>query len=707
MSLARFDADAQPVKDLLTAAGTGYYIPLYQRPYRWTGENVARLIADIVDGIVRFQRTGRSSTFLGSIITVNDATTLEPRPNDRPESVRQVIDGQQRIATLLALCGELNRAISAAFSRLPTPEKTVLEPLVTRQTDQLEMTLLFRISDTDDSMLPRMIRGGHDKWGRDHFEYHSEIAQYLSSYDSTDKTAPTASVAFNEVTNMMTEAFSKERVFDNQIGPLDSTQWKYLFQAGRPTRLPDSPESTRLIGMLAFAAFTLGQVQVISVRAADEESAFAVFEPLNTTGEPLTAFETFVPLVIYSCGGQHRYAGSLTQKQVDRFRTLLTGQSAKEAVQRTKRALVAFALSDTGAGIGEQLHDQRIYLRRYVSLDEAEQTSFLDGLGDTANCLVDLWYNDDLLPNASDHTRAALKMLQESRHTIPQGLMIRGYKEFVHDDPQLLYRLVRTLTDFWLLWRLSRSSTANVDGYYRNLMTGQDLDGTVLGPYCRRPNDREMKLPYPDAVAEDLREILRTKGGIHDRETWIAKASELAHGSHGNKAVLRYALMGAYDDSIPDASVSMLKRGTDGSSPALTSYWQEARLTLEHIAPQSPLSGDSSFGNGVYREGRVHRLGNLTLVPRDENRILGNKPWPEKRRYFEVFAERDRGIRTQKIERLDLRPATVRLLSNRYVPFCVDLAARRSNKWTEKNIADRGRRLAELIWDRFAPSLDL
>ena len=88
MPLARFDAGSRPLKDLLNATGTGFYVPLYQRPYRcegdtsrglksgshlsWTSDNASRLIADIVDGIARFQRTGRSSTFLGSLITVDD-----------------------------------------------------------------------------------------------------------------------------------------------------------------------------------------------------------------------------------------------------------------------------------------------------------------------------------------------------------------------------------------------------------------------------------------------------------------------------------------------------------------------------------------------------------------------------------------------------------------------------------------------------------
>ena len=357
------------------------------------------------------------------------------------------------------------------------------------------------------------------------------------------------------------------------------------------------------------------------------------------------------------------------------------------------------------SGSANNCRDQRIYLRQYLELTEPDRGVFLEGLANTADCLANLWYEDHPLSASNDHTKVALKMLIDARHTIPQGLLARGYEEFREEDPRLLDRLVRVVADFWLLWRLSRSTTANIDGHHRNLMTGFDVDGSLLGPYCRRPATGAAQSPHPDAVAGDLRKILEAKGGINDRETWVAKASELAHGSQGNKALLRYALLGAYHDAIPGAPPEMVQGGVAGSSPTLTAVWYDAALTVEHIAPQTPLSGDNSFGDQIYRESRVHRLGNLTLLPQKENRILGNQPWPEKQRYFKVFAERDLRTRARQVDALDLRPATSDLLSERFVPFCADLAEVESNQWTEADIAERGKCLAELIWDRFAPSL--
>ncbi len=705
MPLARFDAKAQPLKNLLNATGTGFYIPLYQRPYRWRSDEASRLISDIVDGIAKFQRTGRSSAFLGTLITVDESLNLVPKPIDRPGTVRQVIDGQQRIATLLGLCGELRRAIGTALEALAVDERMALKTVAGHQVHELEMALSFKVAEPDDLTLPRMIRGGKDLWGRTNSEYNSEIGRYLSTYSSGDRAEPTGSRVFDDVVETMRSAFASEDLFGDRIRPFNAKQFNALFPKDQLGELPTSGEASRLLLLLTFSAFTMGYVQVISVEAEDEDSAFAIFEPLNTTGEQLTAFETFVPLVVYTRGGQQAYADSWESDRVNRFTELLDKLDAKEAVRRTKKALVAFALSDTGASLGEQLQDQRIYLRKYPELTDSGQRIFLDGLVNTAECLDELWYRDHSLSAPNDHTKVALRMLIEARHTITQGLLARGYEEFGEEESRLLNRLVRVVADFWLLWRLSRSTTSNIDGHYRNLMAGFNIQGSSLGLYCRRPLTGTTKSPHPDVVAEDLRRILEVKGGINDREAWIAKASELAHGSHGNKALLRYALLGAYNDAIPGASPEIVRRGVPGSLPTLTAVWYNIGLTVEHIAPQTPLSGDDSFGDQIYRESRVHRLGNLTLLPKQENNVLGNKPWPEKQRYFKVFAERNPSRRVQQVDALKLEPATMDLLSERFIPFCADLASLEIDQWTEVHIAERGKCLAGLIWDRFAPSL--
>ena len=703
--LAHFDARAQRLQDLLAASGTGYYIPLYQRPYRWDSQDAERLIAGIVDGIVQFQETGRSSTFLGSIITISDHRGMVPSPVHRPSTVRQVVDGQQRIATLLGLCGELRYAIESAYLNLAPDEQETLRDIFEQQSYDLEMTLSFRITDSDDSVLPRMIRGGFDKWRKGSGEYTSDIARYLSQYRPNRISPNTGGQPFENVVRTLRDCFSLADLFENQLLPLDADQWEALFFQAPPESIPTSAEATRLLTLLTFAAFMMGQVQIIYVEAEDEDAALAVFEPLNTTGAPLTAFETFLPLVVHKNRGQQEYADSIDRKQMDRFHSLLEGQSPREIGQRTKKAIVAFALSDTGEKVGEELSTQRRYLRQYLALTDDDQRTFLDGLAFTADFFANLWYSADALATAPDRTKLSINMLIQSPHTIPQGLLIEGYRTYKDDQPDVLFRLLQTIADFWLLWRLSRANTANIDGYYRNMMAGLTGDDFSLGPYCRRPRDGVTKDPHPDIVAQDLRRILEIKGRVTDKESWIDKTLQTPHGSQSNKTLLRYALLGAYHDAVAGGSVGTLTQGMPNSSPTLTPVWQDYGLTVEHIAPQNRLPGDVSFSDEVYMENRVHRLGNLTLVPRKENSALSNKPWPQKQEYFQVFAEADLERRIEMISGLELQSETVELLSATYLPFCTDLAEPVLERWTDQEIAIRGRCLAELIWSQFAPSL--
>ena len=703
--LAHFDARAQRLQDLLAASGTGYYIPLYQRPYRWDSQDAERLIASIVDGIVQFQETGRSSTFLGSIITISDHRGMVPSPVHRPSTVRQVVDGQQRIATLLGLCGELRRATDSAYLDLAPEEQATLRDIFEQQSYDLEMTVSFKITDSDDSVLPRMIRGGWDKWRKGTGEYTSDIARYLSQYKPNRLSPDTGRKPFDRVIHTLRESFNQEELFGNRLMSLNIDQWEALFFQAPPESIPTSAEATRFLMLLTFAAFTMGQVQVIYVEADDEDAALAVFEPLNTTGAPLTAFETFLPLVVHKNRGQQEYADSTDRKQIGRFHGLLEGHTPKEIGQRTRKAIVAFALADKGEKIGEDLSTQRRYLRQYSTLSDNEQRTFLDGLALTADFFTNLWYGADALATASDRTRLSRNILVGSPHTIPQGLLIEGYRAYKDDQPDVLFRLLQTVADFWLLWRLSRASTANIDGYYRNMMAGFTIDGLLLGPYCRRPSEGLTKEPHPDVVAEDLRNILAIKGRVTDKESWIDKTLQTPHGSQSNKTLLRYALLGAYHNAVAGESVGVLAEGMPNSSPTLTSVWQNCGLTVEHIAPQNRLPGDISFSDEVYMENRVHHLGNLTLVPQKENSALSNKPWPQKQEYFQVFAEADLERRIEMISGLDLQSETIELLSATFVPFCVDLAEPVLERWTDQEIAIRGRCLAELIWTQFAPSL--
>ena len=67
-----------------------FEIPLYQRPYAWTEEQVDELLDDLTDAMTR---GSDAPYFLGSVVLIKDDG----------QSVSQVVDGQQRLTTLTML----------------------------------------------------------------------------------------------------------------------------------------------------------------------------------------------------------------------------------------------------------------------------------------------------------------------------------------------------------------------------------------------------------------------------------------------------------------------------------------------------------------------------------------------------------------------------------------------------------------------------
>lgn len=86
-----FEAKKLKVEDLTASGGEYYVIPPFQRPYRWSNEQVERLVQDLLD-CYEIQRGGDLDCVgeysLGTVVC------------DRKDSCFSILDGQQRLTTL-------------------------------------------------------------------------------------------------------------------------------------------------------------------------------------------------------------------------------------------------------------------------------------------------------------------------------------------------------------------------------------------------------------------------------------------------------------------------------------------------------------------------------------------------------------------------------------------------------------------------------
>lgn len=83
---------------------TQFYIPSYQRGYRWKAKQVSQLINDIIS----FQQTEKTPFYFLQALAV---------ANDEKNNRYNVVDGQQRLTTIKLILGENDNSISISYDR--------------------------------------------------------------------------------------------------------------------------------------------------------------------------------------------------------------------------------------------------------------------------------------------------------------------------------------------------------------------------------------------------------------------------------------------------------------------------------------------------------------------------------------------------------------------------------------------------------------
>ena len=166
-----FTAQSQTVLDLLKEC-QAFYVPVYQRAYTWGADQIERLFEDIHAGINRAADSPGPPTFLGSAILFEGRNSVFPKVNTAlPGQVLHVVDGQQRLATMLFMLGQVRflvlRSIQAV-EKLPrsTGVNWIGANLENLDSDLKSCFWVKRASATGAfKLLPRLIRQDTDKWG--------------------------------------------------------------------------------------------------------------------------------------------------------------------------------------------------------------------------------------------------------------------------------------------------------------------------------------------------------------------------------------------------------------------------------------------------------------------------------------------------------------------------------------------------------------
>jgi hypothetical protein len=768
-----FKAYPVSVFEFLARTGQGLYIPAYQRPYSWDKANIARLIEDVSHGFRMLVAQADTVTFLGTIIAIHDTQhkTISPLVQGQvPARVMTIIDGQQRITTLLLVNARIHEHLRLRVNKLDgkIDEEAWLQQEVQRQLAELRRTLEedMNFGDGPYQYYPRMIRSFSDQWStkKATAKYFSPLAWYLHKYceharstsglqkrflytlpPDIDDELKNAHAAFQDRLKAVEKLL---RVVGDGPTPEDegievprwvdvvdnlAFQQALCNQAVFPKTVKKRLEAEEnefhvVLRLLLFSRFVLTRVALTVVEATNEDSAFDLFEALNTTGEPLTAYETFKPKVIQQ-ETLENFEISTSHKLLKTVDDYLSAFKKTDEKQDATRSLVtAFALSEDGFKLSRHLSDQRRYLRdRYEALNGlTEKMEFVRNLAQSASFFQDLWPSDALVKPrfgsfesvVSEPTRVCIDFLRQSNHTVTISPLIRFYSMArladEGSDPEARKNAIKefesaiqSIAAFWTLWRASRAGTDSIDTYYRGLMI-KPSEGDDAARYlslARRLSGSPGCPPNSVSLKGALRHILSSQGKIESKEAWVQRVNEQA--ASKTKAVTRFLLLMALHESPADiAAPGLNERGVPGSVPLLTLDTWRLLQTIEHIAPEKPYAA-SDWDVDLYSVSNanlVDSLGNLTLLPHSINSSVSNRSWRSKHFLYQVLSTpSDSAMQAllAKAPDFGVSSPTTDLVQHKSSYLAqLDALARIDGAWNTSLVKARGRRLAELAWDK-------
>lgn len=772
-----FEAQSQSLRELMSKIGLGLYLPPYQRPYGWSKDKVAKLVDDTLHGLSNLGRSADSFTFLGTVITIHDRdhVTVQPKVKQEvPAQVLTVIDGQQRLSSLLVMIVCLHNQIRQAGWRVfkgkvPDHEAEPIRSALHTETQALLRQLASAFyednRDGDSPLYPRLIRAFDDQWSKKakDAKYESPIANFLAAYaklthaeeGSTTKPTdfnpkprpgvgdgePDLVKRYGEIRRWLTrlakaQAMEEfEPLPDMAVLAVNADFQRALFNHPLEDEfcewLRDLEEGNeaQLVRVVMLGAYVLNRIALTVVRGKDEDYAFTIFESLNTTGEPLTAFETFVPRVVNE-EGLADYQSSEAHGHMEAVKDHLSRFTVGDRRQAaTSEMLVTFALAETGDKLSKRLADQRVYLKDEFEKHKAaedDRNAFLEHLHDTATFLGRSWDAGDsprqlagLEASAmTDSVRLCLRFLHTLKHTVAIAPLTRFYSAALHaaaEDRQAKVKefeeAIKAITAFTVLWRSTRNTTGNIDSEYRDVMSGSNA---LTGLSALARWDGSGVSPNPDAAAfkKELAERLAKNGEIPNMATYKARAKNVPL-YNVNGPLVRFVLLAAYHDSVEDpASPGLIHPGKLGSASCLTAdgWGQLVHTTIEHVAPQG---SSSDWATEFYADKDiVHRIGNLVLAPTDANSSLNNRPWSQKRILYTALGARSkeeaRAVLTAAADDgITFAQSTEELAQlSSYMPHLRSLG-QRIGDWDVAFSEVRADRLLELAYTSLAPWLGI
>ena len=749
-----FVTDNKSVYLYLSTTGQGLYVPLYQRDYSWDKDNIIQLQEDIESGVSRIVNTQdeQEIRFLGTIITLIESNRdkIYPiEPQIVPSRIEVLIDGQQRLSTIIVLSTILLRNLFEIKERLRDLSCGFIDEIDDIYNFWEDKLIQIFTVDIRRQSKPKIIRGNRDFWTEKESPetaYKSSVSYYLAKFieshsngfhksfkPSMDNVGKTLYTNYRTMEKWIKEKIRKAHLinedFPSAISILDTFNRIDLWNDNRDS-VVDFIKSNdcktnkisnflcEYVQVLSICHYLLERCCFTVIQPTDENWAFDMFQSLNATGTPLTAIETFKPRVVNVTEEfGNGFKNSKNEKYFNKIDNLFEDvDTAQQKNTRTKDYLTSFFVAYNGQQVSSHFSHQRKSLidafedRKDTDkqIDFEKKSTFVEFLGNYAEFYKFIWLASDknmtspfaLLNGKEDSDLASMLIcfLRACNHRMAIAVLGNFYDSIQRgrtNATEDFIKAAKAISAYYFLWRASLSN-AGLDVTYRELFKTDDKSWK----YEKGITIDELK----NHLAVELKEKQ-----ISQKSDWISKAKEEFRYGNAPDGVIRLGLLlAAHDTIVDDSKKGIIKKGRDGISNylCLSKWCSEDLLTIEHVAPQK---NDNNWDENIYENKLFQSIGNLTLLCQSLNSSAGNKSWKEKILYYKTVGEKDPSKiqdlkNTAKSMGIDLNDETIsKLQKSKYSSHIEAIAnMNQSDNWNKEIVEMRRDNLLEIIWDRIS-----
>ncbi|QDJ49341.1 DUF262 domain-containing protein [Bordetella hinzii] len=698
-----FKHDAASLFDFFSQSGRGFYVPYYQRNYSWDEENATKLIEDIFSSIKRTLTKPENSIFLGTVILHDEKNVQTGIHSDTPNlltKVANVVDGQQRITSIAMLACVLAEQISQTVPRLNALAGSAAEfdKLATELTDELpNIRRFFSVEITktgaQPALKPKIIRAGDvtanpvsDQWtlnGDINNFYRSNTSSFISKFIAgvSIDTIPTDE-RVGSVLSVFRETISEEVQAADAVlasgllsanGVADGSLCNFM--AYPPTlsnigSLSQDEQSVYYGGMLLLAvcSFLKNSCHFVVIECPDLSLAFDMFQSLNATGTPLTAFEVFKPQIVKAWGSGYSTA---IKPQVDRIEKVFeTESNSSDKEELTDKVIVSSALVFNGMERSRRFSEERDWLTDTLESSLAagvptqKSVDFVTSIADQAEYFLAFVKprkspkNSNtfglcthlmamgLTQQQADRAALCVFYLKDAGHQFAHAVLSVFYSKLLRSQ-SIAANKTRAAAEFVAVCE----ATAAFFTLYMGAHQGRFPDSDYRALFQATAGN----ISFANGVSNQTAAFVKTafrqalehqkiydaSNAVAARQMWVELAKENAW--YSRKAVCRFALFASAHDAAPDlraGNEGLFTNGMPNSADLLNcrAWHMTSYEVIEHVATRdqpSTIKFPAHFDAAVYpgNYSIVDKLGNLTLLSGQVNSSIYSE-WPDKVFYY-------------------------------------------------------------------------